>query len=68
MFQGIGTRGRTGGWSMGDGGLDGSLGGNGGNSGRDDGFSGSGHLAMAGGFGRVTRRGSDEGAKNGGGL
>jgi len=63
MFQGTGTRGRTGGWLTGDNGLGGSLGGSGGNSGRDDGFNGNGHLAM----GRVTRRGSDKGAKNGGG-
>ena len=56
-------RGKTGDWSTGDNGLDGSLGGSGGNSGRDDGFNGNGCLAM----GRVMRRGSDEGAKNGGG-
>ena len=67
MFQGTGTRGRTGGWSSGDDGLDGSLGSSGGNSGRGDGFNGNGHLAMSGGFDRVMRRGSDEGAKNGGG-
>jgi len=40
-----------------------SMGGSGGRSGRGDGFNGNGHLAM----GRVTRRGSEEGAKNGGG-
>ena len=66
MFQGTGTRGKTSGWSIGDNGLGGSLGGSGSNSGRTDGFSGSGHLAM-GLDGIVTRRGSDEGAKNGGG-
>ena len=64
MFQGTGTRGRTGGWSIGDDGLDGSLGGNGGNSGRDDGFNDSGRLG--GSLDVVTRRGSDEEAKNGG--
>jgi len=63
IFQGMGMRGRTGGWSRGDDGLDGSLGGSGGKSGRDDRFNGNGHLAI----GRVTRRGSNEGAKNGGG-
>jgi len=63
MFQGTGTRGRTGGWSTGDNGLGDSLGGSGGNSGRGDGFNGNGHLAMD----RVTRRGSEEGVKNGGG-
>jgi len=62
MFQGIGMRGRTGGSSTGDDGLGGSLGGSNDNSGRGDGFNGNGHLAI----GRVTRRGSDEGAKNGG--
>jgi len=67
MFQGTGTRGRTGGWSIGDDGLGGSLGGSGGSSGREDGFNGNGRLAMTGGFGRATKRGSDEGAKNGGG-
>jgi len=60
MFQGTGTRGKTGGWSTGDDGLGGSLGGSGGRSGRGDGFNGNGCLAI----GRVTRRGSDEGAKN----
>jgi len=63
----MGTRGKTGGWSRGDNGLGGSLGGSGGSSGRDDGFNGSGRLAMTGGLDKVTRRGSDEGAKNGGG-
>jgi len=53
MFQGMGTRGLTGGWSRGDDGLDGSLGGSGGRSGRGDGFNGNGHLAVC----RVTRRG-----------
>ena len=43
--------------------MGGSVGGSSGSSGRGDGFNGSGHLAM----GRVTRRGSNEGAKNGGG-
>ena len=62
MFQGTGTRGRTGGWSTGDDGL-GGLGGNGGNSGRGDGFNGNGCLAL----GRVTRRGSDKDEKNWGG-
>ena len=66
MFRGTGTRGKTGGWSMGDDGLGGSLGGSGGNSGRTDGFNGSGRLVM-GGFGMETRRGSNEGVKNGGG-
>jgi len=62
MFQGTGMRGRTGGWSRGDDGLGGSLGGNGGSSGSGDGF-----LAVGGGLDTVTRRGSKEGAKNGGG-
>jgi len=66
MFHGIGTRGRTGGWSIGDDGLDGSLGSSGGSSGRDDGFNGSGRLTGSD-LGMVMRRGSDEGAKNGGG-
>jgi len=57
-------RGRTGGWSIGDDGLDGSLGGNGGNSGRGDGFNGSGRLG--GNVDGMTRRGSNEEAKNGG--
>ena len=52
-------RGRTGGWSIGDNGLGGSLGGSGGRSGRGDGFNGNGYLAMSGGLDRVTRRGSD---------
>ena len=47
-------------------GLDGSLGSSGGSSGRGDGFNGSGRLVI-GLDGRVMRRGSDEGAKNGGG-
>jgi len=59
MFQGTGMRGRTGGWSIGDNGLGGSLGGSGGRSGRGDGFNGNGYLAMSGGLDRVTRRGSD---------
>jgi len=63
MFQGTGMRGRTGGWSTGDDGLGGSLGGSGSKSGTDDRFNGNGHLAL----GRVTRRGSDKGKKNGGG-
>jgi len=63
IFQGTGTRGRTGGWSIGDG-LDGSLGGSGGSSGRGDGFNGSGRLVL----GMATRRGSDEEEKNEGGL
>jgi len=67
MFQGTGTRGRTGGWSIGDDGLGGSLGSNGGNSGRGDGFNGNGRLAMSGVLGRMTRRGSDGEVKNGGG-
>jgi len=67
MFQRTGTRGRTGGWSRGDDGLGGSLGGRGGRSGNGDGFNGSGRLAMDDGLGMVTMRGSDEGAKNGGG-
>jgi len=62
----MGTRGRTGGWLIGDNGLDGSLGGSGGSSGRGDGFSGSGRLT-GGDLVMVMRRGSDEGAKNGGG-
>jgi len=66
MFQGTGMRGRTGGWSIGDVGLDGSLGGSGGNSGKGDGFNGNGRLAGIG-LAMVTRRGSDEGVKNGGG-
>ena len=44
--------------------MDGLLGGSGGNSGRGDGFNGSGHLVL----GIVTRRGSEEEEKNGGGL
>jgi len=63
MFQGIGMRGSTGGWSRGDDGLDGSLGGSGGRSGRTDGFNGSGCLGLD----TVTRRGSDEDEKNWGG-
>ena len=63
MFQGIGTRSSTGGWSRGDDGLDSSLGGSGGRSGRGGGFNGSGLLDM----GMVTRRGSDEDEKNWGG-
>jgi len=63
MFQGMGTRGSTGGWSRGDDSLDGSLGGSGGRSGRGDGFNGNGCL----GIDRVTRRGSDEDEKNWGG-
>jgi len=63
MFQGMGMRGRTGGWSIGDNGLGGSLGGIGGRSGSSDGFKGNGCLVM----GRATRRGPNEGAKNGGG-
>ena len=59
----MGTRSWTGGWSTGDDGLGGSLGGSGDRSGRGDWFNGNGHLAI----GRVTRRGSDEGVKNGGG-
>jgi len=47
--------------------LDGSLGGNGGRSGRDDGFNGSGCLAIGGGLDRVMRRGSDKDEKNWGG-
>jgi len=66
MFQGMGTRGRTGGWSTGDDSLDGSLGSSGGSSGKGDGFIGNGHLVM-GGLDKVMRRGSDERAKNGGG-
>jgi len=66
MFQETGTRGRTGGWLTGDDSLDGSLGGSGGSSGKGDGFIGNGCLVM-GGLDKVTRRGSDEGAKNGGG-
>jgi len=62
MFQGTGTRGRTGGWSTGDDGL-GGLGGKGGNSGRGEGFNGNGRLALGG----TTRRGSDEDEKNWGG-
>jgi len=56
-------RGKTGGWSIGDDGLDGSLGGSSGSSGRGDGFNGNGRLAL----GMMMRRGSDEGVKNGGG-
>jgi len=67
MFQGTGTRGRMGGWSTGDDGLDGSLGGSGGNSGRGDGFNGNSCLAVSGGLGMVTRRGSDKDEKNWGG-
>jgi len=52
---------------MGDDGLGGLLGGSSGNSGRGDGFNGNGHLAMTGGLDKVMRRGSNEGAKNGGG-
>jgi len=63
MFHGMGTRGRTGGWSTGDNGLDGSLGGSGGNSGKGDRLNGSGRLAL----GMVTRRGSDKDEKNWGG-
>jgi len=47
--------------------LDGSLGGSGGKSGRDDGFNGSGRLAIGKGLDRVTRRGSDKDEKNWGG-
>ena len=47
--------------------MDGSLGGSGGRSGRDDGFNGSGCLAIDGGLVMVTRRGSDEDEKNWGG-
>jgi len=57
IFQGTGTRGRTGGWSIGDDGLDGSLGSSGGSSDSGDGFNGNGRLAMSGGLVRVTRRG-----------
>jgi len=64
MFQGTGTRGRTGGWLTGD---DGSLGGSGGSSGSGDGFNGNGHLAMSGGLDMVTRRGSNKEVKNWGG-
>jgi len=67
MFQGMGTRGRTGGWSSGNDGLGGSLGGSGGNSSRGDGFNGNGCLAMSGGLGMGMRRGSDEDEKNWGG-
>ena len=63
MFQGIGTRGSTGGWLRGDDGLDGSLGGSGGKSGRTGGFNGSGCLGVD----RVMRRGADEDEKNWGG-
>jgi len=63
----MGTRGRTGGWSIGDDGLDDSLGSSSGSSGRGDRFNGNGHLAMSGGLDRVTRRGSNKGVKNGGG-
>jgi len=59
-------RGRTGGWSIGDDGLDGSLGGSSGSSGRGDGFNGNGCLA-GNDLGMMTRRGSDEEVKNGGG-
>jgi len=59
-------RGRTGGWSTGVDGLDGSLGHSGGSSGRGDGFNGNGRLAGSD-LGVVMRRGSDEEAKNGGG-
>jgi len=59
----MGTRGKTGGWSTGDSGLDGSLGGSGGNSGRGDGFNGNGRLDLD----MVTRRGSDKDEKNWGG-
>jgi len=62
MFHGTGTRGRTGGWSIGDDGLNGSLGGSGGSSGRGDGFNGSGRLTGSG-LVMVTRRGSDEGGE-----
>ena len=47
--------------------MNGSLGGNGGRSGRDDGFNGSGHLAIGEGLDRVMRRGSDKDEKNWGG-
>ena len=67
MFQGTGTRGRTGGWSIGDDGLGGSMGGSGGNSGRGNGFNGSGRLVMGGGLDVVMRRGSDEDEKIWGG-
>ena len=63
MFQGTGTRGWTGGWSTGDGGLGGSLGSNSGRSGSGNGFNDNGRLAI----GRVTRWGSDDEVKNGGG-
>ena len=66
MFQGTGTRGRTGGWSSGDDGLDGSLGSSSGSFGRGNGFNGNGPLSGSD-LGMVMRRGSDEGAKNGGG-
>jgi len=63
----MGTRGRTGGWSIDDNGLGSSLVGSGSSSGRGDGFNGNGHLAMSGGLGMVTRRGSNEDEKNWGG-
>jgi len=63
----MGTRGRTGGWSRGDDGLDGSLGSSGGRSGRGDGFNGNGRLAISGGLGKVMRRGFNEDKKNWGG-
>ena len=56
MFQGMGMRGSTGGWSRGDGSLGGLLGGNGGRSGRGDGFNGNGCLAIG---DWVMRRGSN---------
>ena len=43
--------------------MDGSLGGSSGKSGRDDGFNGSGHLAIGEELDRVTRRGSDKDEK-----
>jgi len=55
-----------GGWSTVDDGL-GGLGGNSGNSGRGNGFNGNGRLTLSGGFGTVTRRGSNEDEKNWGG-
>ena len=67
MFHGMGTRGKTGGWSIGGNGLGGSLGSSSGRSGRGDGFNGNGCLAMSGGLDMVTRRGSDKDEKNWGG-
>jgi len=68
-FQGMGTRGLSGGWSRGDDGLDSLLDSSSGRSGRGDGFNGNGCLAirlggmalgnMGGGVDRVMRRGSD---------